>query len=160
MPFAVGGHPGFNVPLAEGETMADYNLEFSAPCRPDRVLFSQDTVLVSGSCPYPLEEDRKLQLSHRLFDNDAIFLSNTAKSVTMRSRKSGKAVTLSYPDMKYLGLWHMPKTDAPYVCIEPWSSIPGRDGVLEELSCRSDLLTAAPGETRQTTWSIRIHPEA
>ena len=156
MPFAWGGHPGFNVPLAAGETMADYEVEFAQQCRPDRVVFSQTNVLVDGFKPFPLEEGRKLQLSHDLFDEDAIFLANAAKSVTMRGRKSGRSVTLTYPDMNYLGLWHAPKTDAPYVCIEPWSSLPGREGVVEDFSCRSDLLHAAPGETRQTTWSIEI----
>ena len=156
MYFAWGGHPGFNVPLMEGETMADYSLEFSSPCSPERVLFSDANVLVDGFTPYPLEEDNRLQLSHELFDQDAIFLTHMARKITMKSRKSGRGVTLSYPDMGYLGLWHMPKTDAPYVCIEPWSSLPGREGVTEDLSCRSDLLTAAPGETKQTTWSIHI----
>ena len=156
MYFAWGGHPGFNVPLVEGETMADYSLEFSAPCRPDRILFSSTNVLVDGACPYPLEEETKLQLSHNLFDEDAIFLRHMAKEITMKSRKSGRGVSLSYPDMNYLGLWHMPKTDAPYVCIEPWSALPGREGVLEDISCRSDLWKAEPGEKKESTWSIRV----
>ena len=29
-------------------------------------------------------------------------------------------------------------------------------GSVEDFSCRSDLLHAAPGETKQTTWTIRI----
>jgi len=156
MYFAWGGHPGFNVPLTEGETMEDYSLEFSDSCNPEQVLFSAENVLVDGFRPYPLEEGKRLQLRHSLFDEDAIFLTHMAKEITLRGRKSGRGVTLTYPEMKYLGLWHMPKTDAPFVCIEPWSSLPGREGVTEDISCRSDLLTAAPGETKKTTWSIRI----
>ena len=160
MYFAWGGHPGFNVPLVEGETMADYTLTFSDPCYPERALFSATNVLVDGAERFYLENDQQLQLSHGLFDQDAIFLKHMAKSVVMKSSKSGRGVQLSYPDMAHLGLWHMPKTDAPYVCIEPWSSLPGREGILEDLSCRSDLLSADPGETRETTWTIRIDPEA
>lgn len=156
MYFAWGGHPGFNVPLVEGETMADYQVEFSEECRPDRVVFSQTNLLVDGTRPYPLQEGRKLQLAHDLFNEDAIFLAHVAKSVTMKSRVSGRGVTVSYPDMNYLGLWHAPGTDAPYVCIEPWSSLPGREGVVEDFACRSDLLRAAPGETRETTWTIQV----
>lgn len=156
MHFAWGGHPGFNVPLVAGETMADYELEFSQECRPDRILFSRENVLVDGSCPYPLRERKKLTLSHDLFDDDAIFLAHAAKAVTMRSKKSGKGVSLSYPDMNYLGLWHAPKTNAPYVCIEPWSSLPAREGVVEDFACRSDLLHAAPGETKETIWTIQV----
>ena len=34
MYFGLGGHPGFNVPLAEGLRFEDYRLRFSADCRP------------------------------------------------------------------------------------------------------------------------------
>ena len=156
MYFAWGGHPGFHVPLVEGETMADYSLEFSQPCNPERVLFS-DHVLVSGqNAPFPLEEGKRLQLYHRLFDHFVVCLTHMAKAATLQSRVSGKGVCVSYPDMPYLGLWHVAKTDAPFVCLEPWSALPDREGVLEDISCRSDLLTVAPGETKQTTWSIRV----
>lgn len=156
MYFAWGGHPGFNVPLVEGETMGDYEIEFSQECRPDRVVFSKTNLLVEGTRPYPLQEGKRLQLAHELFDDDAIFLANVAKSVTMKSCVSGRGVTVSYPDLNYLGLWHAPKTDAPYVCIEPWSSLPGREGVVEDFACRGDVLYAVPGETKQTTWCIQI----
>jgi len=156
MHFAWGGHPGFNVPLSDTETIADYEILFAEQCRPDRVVFSHENILVDGFKPYPLEQGRQLQLAHELFDEDAIFLAHTAKRVTMRGRKSGRAVTVTFPDMNYLGLWHAPRTDAPYVCIEPWSSLPAREGVVEDFSCRSDLLKAAPGETKQTTWTIQV----
>lgn len=29
---------------------------------------------------------------------------------------------------------YWPKTDAPYVCVEPWTSLPSRQDVVEELS--------------------------
>ena len=37
------------------------------------------------------------------------------------------------------GIWHMPHTDAPYVCIEPWSSLPSRKGVVEDLETQENL---------------------
>lgn len=91
-----------------------------------------------------------------MFDDDAIILKNMAREITLRSMASDRAVTVSYPDMSYLGIWHWPKTDAPYVCIEPWSSLPGRQDVVEELSCKSDLVHLTPGNTYHNTWSITI----
>ena len=44
--------------------------------------------------------------------------------VTMRAPGKDKFLRLSFPDMKYLGVWHAPKTEAPYVCLEPWTSVP------------------------------------
>ena len=59
----------------------------------------------------------------------------------------------------YLGIWHMPHTDAPYVCIEPWASLPSRQDVVEELSCKSDLIHLAPGAKYENQWSITITEE-
>ena len=156
MYFAWGGHPGFNVPLAEGETMADYSLTFSHPCHPERVLLSDNVLPTGQTVPFPLQEDRWLQPEHRLFDHFVVFLAHGAREATLRSRKSGRGVRVSYPDMPYLGLWHVAKSEAPFLCLEPSSSLPGREGILEDLSCRSDLLSVAPGKTKQTSWSIDI----
>lgn len=156
MPFAVGGHPGFRVPLLEGERFEDYCLEFNQRCLPDRILFTEK-VLVSGQAvPYPLEDGKRISLTHGLFDNDAIILQNMDREVTLRSAVTGRGVTVSCPDMPYLGFWHWPKRDAPYVCIEPWSSLPARHDVVEELSCRSDFIRLSPGETYENNWSITL----
>ncbi len=155
MYFAVGGHPGFRVPFAEGERFEDYRMEFSQECHPDRILFGSH-VLVSGEEQYALEENRILPLRHDLFDDDAIILKNMAREVTLKSMTSGSSVRVSYPDMPYVGFWHKPKTDAPYVCIEPWSSLTGREDVVEDISCRSDFLHLEPGKHYENTWAVTI----
>lgn len=155
MSFGIGGHPGFRVPLEEGEHFEDYTLAFSRSCRPDRMLFNEQ-ILVSGQTePFRLENDCFLPLDHKLFDNDAIILQNTDRQLTLCS-KGKRSITLAFPHMPYVGIWHWPKTDAPYVCIEPWSSLPGRQELVEDLSCRSDLIHLTPGNRYCNTWSITI----
>ena len=156
MPFGIGGYPGFNVPLEEGERFEDYELEFACPCQPDRVGFTPAVYLSGHDEAYPLREDRFIDLQHELFDEDAIILKNMAREVTLRSKVSGKGLTVRYPDMPYLGIWHWPKTDAPYICIEPWSSLPSRQDVVEEFSCKSDLVHLASGKCYETAWSISL----
>lgn len=155
MPFGIGGHPGFRVPLTEGEDFSDYYLEFDRDCRPDRVGFTPGVYLSGMDEPYPLENGQ-LPLRHSLFDEDAIILRNMARQVTLRSEKSGRGVTVSYPQMPYVGFWHRPRTDAPYVCIEPWSSLPSRQDVVEELTCKSDLVQLPSGKTYENTWTITV----
>ena len=156
MPFGIGGHPGFRVPLTEGEQFEDYYLEFSVPCQPDRVGFTPQVYLNGHDEAYPLEEDTRISLRHDLFDEDAIILKNMAREVTLRSKTGKRFVRVAYPQMNYLGLWHWPKTDAPYVCIEPWSSLPARQDTVEEFSCKSDLIHLLPGKTYENTWTITI----
>ena len=54
-------------------------------------------------------------------------------------RRAKKAVKVSYVDMPYVGFWHMPCMDAPYVCIEPWCSLPSRQGITENLEEQKNL---------------------
>lgn len=157
MPFGIGGHPGFRVPLADGEDFTDYYLEFSQPCDPTRIGFTPSVLLSGHDEAYPLEEGKLLPLRHDLFDDDAIILKNMAREITLRCRKSARAITVCYPQMPYLGIWHRPKTDAPYVCIEPWSSLPSRQDVIEELTCKSDMIQLPAGQSYENVWSITIY---
>lgn len=157
MPFGIGGHPGFKVPVGENEKFEDYYLEFSQACQPDRVGFTPQVYLSGHDEAYPLEEGKRISLSHSLFDEDAIILKNMAREVSLRSKASGHAVTVSYPKMPYLGIWHWPHTDAPYVCIEPWSSLPSRQDVVEEFTCKSDLVQLESGKVYDNTWTITLH---
>ncbi len=106
--------------------------------------------------PYPLENNTTIPLTHELFDNDAIILQDMDKEISLISPKSSKGIRISYPDMTYLGLWHKPQTDAPYVCIEPWTSLPSRDGVVEDLSTQDNLISLPPGEIYSNTWTIEV----
>ena len=159
MPFGIGGHPGFKVPVSEAEKFEDYYLEFSLPCQPDRVGFTPAVYLSGHDEAYPLCGGKRIDLKHDLFDEDAIILKNMAREVTLRSRVSSHRVTVSYPQMPYLGIWHWPHTDAPYVCIEPWSSLPSRQDVVEEFTCKSDLVQLEPDHTYNNTWTITIGGE-
>ncbi len=156
MPFAVGGHPGFRVPLTDEESFEDYTLVFSEPCQPVRIGFSEKVLCSGMDTPYTLKDGKLLALRHDLFDDDAIILKDMAKTVTLQSKKTGRGVCVSYPDMTYLGFWHSPKTDAPYVCIEPWSSLPARHDVIEEFTTKEDMLQLPPMEHYENTWTITL----
>ena len=132
--FGLGGHPGFRVPLEEGRAFTDYRLTFAQPCQPWQVLMSENYMISGREAPYPLENGVDLPLRHDLFDRDAIILKHFARSVTLSAGEGTRGLTLSCPRMRYLGIWHQPKTDAPYVCLEPWVSLPSREGVVEDLS--------------------------
>ena len=159
LPFGIGGHPGFRLPLSDGTAFEDYELRFSHACQPDRIGFTGDCYLNGQTEFFPLEDSTTIRLRHELFDEDAIVLKNMARCVSLCSEKTGRSVTVAYPQMPYLGIWHMPHTDAPYVCIEPWASLPSRQDVVEELSCKSDLIHLAPGAKYENQWSITITEE-
>lgn len=156
MYYAVGGHPGFNVPLERGLSFEDYYLEFEKSCRPVRIGFTKECLLDGHDLPYPLEGDRRLKLRHDLFNDDAVVLRDMDHTVTLAAKGGSKAVRVTFPDMKYLGFWHKPYSDAPYVCIEPWSSLPSRSDRVERLKEQENLLSLAAGASSEITWSIEL----
>lgn len=156
MYFGIGGHPGFQVPLEDGLEFADYYLEFGGKCYPDRVGHTETCFLSGENHKMELEEDIRLRMYHEMFDDDAIVLQNMADSVTLKSDKGARKVTVCYPHLPYLGLWHAPKTDAPYICIEPWTSLPSRQDIVEEFRYKCDLIRLNGNETYENRWSIII----
>lgn len=154
--FAVGGHPGFNVPLEDGLAFSDYELIFDEPSEPYRIFLADSGAVTPGQERFRLQDNRRLRLSHGLFDHDAIVLHSMAKTVTLKAETGRRSVRVSYPDFRYLGFWHKPNTDAPYVCIEPWTSLPSREGIIENLALQSDLLFLDPGRQYRTAWWIEI----
>lgn len=156
MYFGVGGHPGFNVPLEEGVDFADYYLEFSQLKNAIRVGMSEDCFVTKEDENYLLKGGTVLPLHHSLFDRDAILFKNMDTEITLKSAKSDKKITVAYPQMNYLGIWHMPHTDAPYVCIEPWSSLPSRKGIVEKLEEQENLIALEAKQTYSNKWTITI----
>lgn len=145
MYFGLGGHPGFNVPFADNTKFEDYYLQFEGEGIPTRIGFSETCFITGEDTPFKLEDGSKIPLKHNMFDEDAIVLKDTAKCVTLKSDKTEKAIRVTFPNMKYIGFWHRPKTDAPYVCIEPWSSLPSRQDIIEDLEIQPDLISLKAG---------------
>lgn len=156
MRFGYGIHPGFNVPLNPALRFEDYRLDFHEVSTPKQMELTERYTISGGMHAYALEEGRYLPLQHSLFDHDAIILKDMPHTVTLGSQKDEKKVTVTFPDMPYLGIWHAPETDAPFVCIEPWSSLPSTDGVIDAFETKPDFITVEPEETYTNSWSIRI----
>lgn len=154
MYFGVGGHPGFNVPLDEGVEFTDYVLEFSEKCAPKQVVFNEDK-LITGELK-ALDFDKVLKLRHDLFDDDAILITDMAREVTLKTEKGARSITVAYPSMDYVAIWHKPEMDAPYVCIEPWTSTPSRADRIEDLEKQENLVSLESKKIYENTWTITI----
>lgn len=154
MPFAYGGHPGFCVPLAPAPGFEDYCIEFEKTAAPVAVEMSESCFVQSGRTPLALQPQNRLWLRHNLFDNDAIVLHNAGSVAALKSSAPGHSVAVHFTGMPYLALWQPPHTDAPFVCIEPWTSLPSRQDVVEALEEKDDMLRLAPGKSTEIEWAI------
>lgn len=156
MYFGIGGHPGFQVPMEDGSCFEDYTLDFGENAELIQLILSEDCFVTDGEMPFELRDGRYLDLRHDLFDNDAIVLRNMPGQVILSGKNGHKAIQVNFPDMNYLGIWHWPKTEVPYVCIEPWSSLPSRKDRIEALETQENLISLEAGDSYENRWSISV----
>lgn len=155
MYFAFGGHPGFNVPLNGEGKFEDYYVEFAEATNPRKLIF-EGCYMSDKTEPFALVNGVRLNLMHNLFDDDAIFLTNVSKKVTLASDKSQRSVIVEYPNMQYVGFWHKPEAEAPYVCIEPWMSVPAYYNVIDDLETKRDMTKLEAGKSFKNNIMITI----
>ena len=153
MPFTVGLHPGFNVPL-DGGSFEDWRIEFTSPCSPDRIGLSDTCFMTGKNEAFYIENGKVLPLRHSLFDNDAIFLARNSTEISLRSEGSERFVTLKADGFPYVGFWHAPKTEAPYVCIEPWCGLPSYDNEIDDFSKKRDMFRIDPDTQKKLEYSL------
>jgi galactose mutarotase-like enzyme len=118
--------------------------------------FNEACFVTGTYADFPLEGGQILSLRHEMFDNDAIVLDSMTRQVTLECDGDDHAVTVTFPQMGYLGLWHWPRTDAPYICIEPWCSLPSFADQIAVFEEQKDLIRLPAGQTYRNTWTIEI----
>ncbi len=117
MPYAVGLHPGFRWPFADG-ALDDYAVEFSAAENPEVPVISAEGLFTRRTRGVPLI-GRRLPLSAALMADEALcFLDARSTSVRFVHR-SGAALALALEDFPHIALWSRPA--GRFLCIEAWT---------------------------------------
>lgn len=157
MPFCVGGHPGFIVPMEVGAAYTDYQLVFPY-AESGRNLLVPGGRLVDGDEIIPLIDGTTLPLSHDLFDErDAlVFADFNSRSVDLVNKTSGKGIHFSYPKMEVLAVWSMPKKNGDYVCLEPWHGMPGQVTESGRFEDKPFVTLLQPGMSHQCGYDVEL----
>lgn len=159
MPFCIGGHPGFNCPLFEGDSFEDYSL-----------IFDDATGAVAHNCDLDAGgymspdmpeldyiKDGKFDLRYNCFDFDAVVVENLpVKKVNLVNRNTGKGVRFEFDTFDAIGFWTPIKMGSPFICLEPWNGLPGGTNETSEFSSKKYVKTLAPGESFTTAYKASI----
>lgn len=157
MPFCVGGHPGFHVPLVEGEAYTDYIVEFEQNETADCPLIDMNTCLINDAVYNRLLTDEKsFRLNHILFRGDALVFDNLkSKTVKLYSAKCGHGIEMDFSEFPTFAVWTM-VDDQPFVCFEPWQGGATRNSEDDVFEHKNGVVIAASGESRSFTYSVRV----
>lgn len=157
MPFCVGGHPGFNVPMEDGAAFQDYQVEF-AEVEDGLLAQAPSGKLIEGYGHLEgFRNARILPLSHELFAHDAlIFDGLKSRSVRLVHRISGKGLHFSFPKMEVLAIWSKPVAKANYVCLEPWHGLPGKESESNRFEDKAYATMLDPGSCYKTWFTTTL----
>lgn len=118
--FSIGGHPAFMCPLLNEEKFEDYYFQFNKKEDSDIMELDSKTGYFTGETKNFFNNEDKINLNLDLFKDDAIVFNNlNSNTITLKSYKNNKELTMDYTGFPYLAIWTKP-TGAPFVCIEPW----------------------------------------
>ena len=157
LPFTLGGHPAFNVPMpgAEGERFDDYALVFAERWSPEVPVIDERGLHDFGRMTRLMDNDRELPLSHELIERHAtlVFHDVPKNRVTLVGTRSNHGVELEFDGFDYLGVWTA-STEAPFLAVEPWHGCATAYDESDRFEDKRSTITLAPGERAELAFTV------
>ena len=149
MPFGIGFHPGFAVPFDSAHTFRDYELRFDRVESP--ICLATPTGLVSGDTYLLGQNITSIPVDEKLFANDSHCIVGLAsKTLGLYEKDSTRAVVCELTGFPNCLLWST-VGEPKFVCIEPWNSLPSREGMSADWNEKPAAAILTPGESWSTT---------
>lgn len=155
MPYAVGGHPGFRVPIEEDEQFEDYYLKFDQveTCQAPHLV--RDAMAEAKDYIPVLDNSQYIKLTHDMF-NKGVLVLETLKSrgVELLSQNSGRGIRMDFEGFDNLALWQ--KGNGNYLCLAPWTSPGSFTDESMLLEKRKGIIMLPPHETAEHGYKITL----
>ena len=157
LPFTLGGHPAFNVPMpgAAGEAFDDYALVFAERWSPEVPVIDERGLHDFGRMTRLMDNDRELPLSHELIERHAtlVFHDVPKNRVTLVGTRSNHGVELEFDGFDYLGVWTA-SPEAPFLAVEPWHGCATAYDESDRFEDKRSTITLAPGERAELAFTV------
>jgi galactose mutarotase-like enzyme len=150
MPFAIGFHPAFPWPFADG-ARAEHRVVFSEAESPSIPGVTDKALLTPAGREAPLA-GRDLPLDPAMFTEALVFLDARSRSMAFTA-PSGAAIVMETDGFPHLAVWSRPT--APFLSLEAWTGHADWDGFTGELKERASMRVLAAGESHRQAVTLR-----
>ncbi len=156
LPFSIGGHPAFALPLGGGAgDFEDSFLDFELEEPLERWMLDANGLLSGETRPLPTL-GHSLLLTRSLLAEDAVVIKRPqSKRVTLRAQNSPYSLSLEFPGFTHLGIWSAP--GAPFVCIEPWCGVTDGVDATGKLADKEGIVVLEAGGTFERSFAVTLH---
>jgi galactose mutarotase-like enzyme len=155
MPFSIGGHPAFKVPLVENTSYEDHYLTFNQPEDGKRWPIASGG-LISQSPKQFFKEDSKLKLTRDLFYEDALVFKNLkSNTISIQSDRHAHGLDFQFEGFPYFGIWAA--KDADFLCLEPWCGIADSVTHNQKLEKKEGIHILPVAGTWNRSWRVHVY---
>ncbi|WP_293854984.1 aldose 1-epimerase family protein [uncultured Alsobacter sp.] len=152
MPYAIGFHPGFRLPLGGGPdsplaVVFDAEEEKTVPVIAPGGLFSPERRAI------PLD-GRRLPLDAGTFATQSLCFVDARSRGLVLTPAQGRALRFDFEDLPTIVLWRRP--EAPFLCVEGWTGRGDPVGFAGDLFEKPGMRVLEPGQSTSHRMTVRI----
>lgn len=163
LPFTLGAHPAFNIPIpgVEATSLDQYHLSFTRSWTSYGPSITDD-----GLCDYAtpqklIVDSDTLPLSWELIDREKTITLEDVPDRRIKLMTNAEAasevhgVQMDFEGFDYLGIWSA-SSGCPFVALEPWCGIADTvdtDGIFEH---KPGIISLEPGQSIAKTLNIKV----
>lgn len=152
------GHPGFRVPLFEGESCNDYYIEFEKREILNVIDVCETGQLLDMTTQF-FHNEKRFFLRKNLFKNEAlVFQHPKSTCIHIKSLRHAKEIVVHFRDFDNLAIWspYVKSEDVKFICIEPWIGHTDFKGYTGEFSQRDEVTSLGANCHHLHTYRIDI----
>jgi len=155
MPYMFGWHPAFALPTEDGADIEDYEIELGK----ESVSWIK---LINGpfaarvAVPFKTEGGSYRLNEEQIYANDTMIFTDVSPRARLTAKGHPYSLDIKWSDTQpYLCVWKEPHHEAKFICLEPWTDVPG-NGVDDEVFETRKMRRLAPGVTESYFYSFKF----
>lgn len=154
--YAIGAHPGFNMPLTPGTLFDQVKLSVRPAETYSRIILRGP--YNDSNHPEMIDMQKPVTLNRGMFKNDAIIFKTAGSNfaATLSDPAGQHGVTVTTMKTQYVGVWSAYPARANFVCVEPWWGIADNTNADGQLLHKQDMHRLAPQQ--EAHYRFGIHP--
>ncbi|MBF4462416.1 MULTISPECIES: aldose 1-epimerase family protein [unclassified Rathayibacter] len=147
---SVGNHPAFALPLPGASS--EHRIRF-AQAEPEGFRRAPENLLLAERHPAPLAAG-VLAVDDALFEDGVMVFDEPRRRTLTLEADGARSISVDTGDFDVVGVWK--PIGAPFVCLEPWRSVPTPEGWDGDIVDKPRQLVLEPGEQRALFYSIAL----
>lgn len=156
--YEVGGHDAYMLSFSDA-ALSDYYLEFEGIDALSVLDCDSEVLLLQSHHAVPLKDGR-LYLSRETFSQDNTLMLDQlpVHRCTLGCQSHSRKVTVEFPEIDYFAVWspYKPDCDVPFICLEPWSTLPDGAYLGKELEKKVGIRTVEAGKSESLSFCVTI----